>query len=396
MLIEINTIARWQHAQREASKQLAASKAAFTRDYPGCENAVMVKVGGGTSNTSSKYSRQGDETKTSSYALPPEMNELIDQNLSALGLAGLDEHTQMLSTMLGQNPESDIINKGTLTDLIERTPEDQEFHGEAVAQSKIDPYSSEYKDDTQAAYTERLNETLAGIDSNTMRTGTNHAALLKGQAVAEGERARGADLAQNRSVDSQAAQGSQNMLANIEQFLGAQALQAQQQLQMGKQGAQGNALQAGGQRTQRAQASGGALAQAARNRGVMSETMGSNLQGEGTQQTNSFNAGFDMCCFIFLESLNGVLPWYARKGRDEFQTPKGVKGYKWMANWLVPLMQTNRMIRQTTNWLMVKPILAYGAYHYRVTERPLARRLGWVCKPIFKTWLRVWACLGKD
>jgi len=78
----------------------------------------------------------------------------------------------------------------------------------------------------------------------------------------------------------------------------------------------------------------------------------------------SHNASGGLCCFIFLESYNGILPESVRVCRDYYynKEPQVAKGYKRMANWLVPLMQKHSTVRSLVNKVMVKPITQYGEW----------------------------------
>jgi hypothetical protein len=71
-----------------------------------------------------------------------------------------------------------------------------------------------------------------------------------------------------------------------------------------------------------------------------------------------------VCCFIFLEALNGELPWWVRELRDRYyeEFPRIAAGYRRMARWLVPLMRRSTWIHDLVNRWMVTPIVQYGGY----------------------------------
>ncbi len=96
------------------------------------------------------------------------------------------------------------------------------------------------------------------------------------------------------------------------------------------------------------------------------------------------------CCFIFLESNNGLLPWWVRKCRDAFYTPVRRKGYIRMSRWLVPLMERNTFIKQLVNDIMVSPMTAYGGWLYSVDGYSHGR----VYSGTTKFWFKVWDILG--
>lgn len=97
------------------------------------------------------------------------------------------------------------------------------------------------------------------------------------------------------------------------------------------------------------------------------------------------------CCFIFLESNNGTLPWWVRKCRDAFYTPTRRKGYVRMSAWLVPLMERSTFIKQLVNDIMVSPMTAYGGWLYSVDGYSHGR----VHSGVTKFWFKVWDILGK-
>jgi hypothetical protein len=122
-----------------------------------------------------------------------------------------------------------------------------------------------------------------------------------------------------------------------------------------------------------------------------------NLTGQGFQSTDThqINAGVS-CCFIFLEVLNGSLPECVELGRAQFITPRRRKGYKWMSEWLVPLMQKFAFVKWLMNELLVKPFIAIGEIHYAQewTNRPIAAFRWMLLRPYCQAWFWLWACLS--
>ena len=92
------------------------------------------------------------------------------------------------------------------------------------------------------------------------------------------------------------------------------------------------------------------------------------------------------CCFIFLEALNGKLPWFVRLERDYYyeQEPRIAKGYKKMARWLVPLMRKHSSINCLVNLLMVKPLTVVGGYDH------MTNNWGWLLRPVKHFWFNIW------
>jgi hypothetical protein len=118
------------------------------------------------------------------------------------------------------------------------------------------------------------------------------------------------------------------------------------------------------------------------------------IAGRGNQSGSASNWGVNVlggCCFVFLEALNGELPAYVRKGRDELVNPARRDGYTWVANRLVPLMRKSRVARWLTNTLMVRPFLAVGRWHYK---EPAARKSAVLLIPVCLAWFKTWDVIG--
>lgn len=99
------------------------------------------------------------------------------------------------------------------------------------------------------------------------------------------------------------------------------------------------------------------------------------------------------CCFIFLESYHGKLPWWVRFCRDYYyaRQPDVARGYKRMAKWLVPMMRRSRIVRGIVWRFMVKPITEYGGYLCNVP----GYKDGWRFEPFKNFWFWSWSKLGR-
>lgn len=110
------------------------------------------------------------------------------------------------------------------------------------------------------------------------------------------------------------------------------------------------------------------------------------------QTVGSMGSALGSCCFIMLEGHNGVLPWWVRSYRDlTYSTqPEIATGYKWMAKWLVPLMQKSELIKGLVNDTLVAPLTAYGGWFYNVPGYEHGK-----CYSGFKRfWFSVWKIAG--
>lgn len=131
---------------------------------------------------------------------------------------------------------------------------------------------------------------------------------------------------------------------------------------------------------------------------ILSSLMGGNSAALGvggslannTSPTSYMNSAASLigsvgsCCFIFMESYDGVLPASVRRYRDAYYHwhPTIALGYKRMARWLVPLMRKYNIVKKVVSLTMTKPLTKYS----------LGKRK---YKLVAHSWLRIWAMIGK-
>lgn len=131
------------------------------------------------------------------------------------------------------------------------------------------------------------------------------------------------------------------------------------------------------------------------NQGQLSQQPSSGGSGGGGGMGGIMSAlGPMACCFIFLESYNGTLPWWVRECRDEFAPESTSRriGYIRMSKWLVPAMRVSKVARFLTNILMVNPLTKWGGFYKGVK----GYENGWVYKPFVNAWFAMWYLLGKS
>lgn len=107
-------------------------------------------------------------------------------------------------------------------------------------------------------------------------------------------------------------------------------------------------------------------------------------QSTGQQKAAGSNVS---CCFIFLAGA-GQLSSSVRRYRDSHMTMRNRRGYYWLADRLVPLMERSRAIKYLVNLLMVRPMTYYGDYYYNKDP------IGFIFAPITQFWLIVFTFLG--
>ena len=96
-----------------------------------------------------------------------------------------------------------------------------------------------------------------------------------------------------------------------------------------------------------------------------------------------------ICCWNFL-AAHGSVPEEVRWYRDEHY-PKGCpvsKGYKWMSEFAVPLMEQYPKFAKFMDWVMARPMTKYAQWYYG------KNCYGWIFKPIAIFWTGLWGEWG--
>ena len=108
-------------------------------------------------------------------------------------------------------------------------------------------------------------------------------------------------------------------------------------------------------------------------------------------QQNAGVPGLPQCCFIFIQG-EGELTQIVRQYRDDHyrsETDPISAGYKWMARWLVPLMQRLSIIQEVVRVTMTQPLTEYARWFYGKRSFTLA---GWMSKLV---WPTLWKVIGR-
>ena len=95
------------------------------------------------------------------------------------------------------------------------------------------------------------------------------------------------------------------------------------------------------------------------------------------------------CCFTF--DAGGLLTENVRKYRDNHYdklTSPISFGYRWMSNWLVPLMKDHKSIWSLTRFLMLKPLACYADWYYGDNS------YGWLFYPQKVFFTNAWKVIG--
>lgn len=375
----------------EAARRIVAAEKAL---WPGCEGA-LGSGGGSRGSGSTAYSRTGTGTHEQYRTVPAYMRDLIMQN------------TQTATT----DPALAQAQKATFTSLMSKTPADVPgyskfqtvinqpstgFTGETALSTIAarSPYSGDFEQDTQAAYAQRAADAMAQVATgpDAVRGGVNRTSLLQGELADRLAAGRGMEVrqAQNQEVgDVLRAVTASNA---IQQGLRGESMQAANMLSS-LVGAQDERALAAGRAVDANKLNNlSLLGLAAGLEGTTVDKQTDNYSGMGDQSASQMQAGFNLCCFTFLEALNGELPWFVELARVEFWTPRRRNGYTWMSNWLVPAMRRSKVVRWLVNALMVRPLTKYGAWLYGEEK---AKAVWRAYSPVVTGWFTLWSLIGR-
>lgn len=188
-------------------------------------------------------------------------------------------------------------------------------------------------------------------------------------------------LPPNSTAQSIPDMSQQQAFFNPLQLVGGQMAQQQVGNPMLQQG-----LQAGNPKQQQA----GPLTQNF-NQGVADSALGTSAAGAATGAGSSAGGALaGLCCWIMVYGNGGYLPWFVKPLRDIAyeEEPLVAKGYKSMANWLVPLMMLSGWIEQLVKCFMIQPLTEHCGYIMSVKG----------CRPRTNYqffWFGVWRFVGK-
>lgn len=349
--------------------------------------------GMGGSDTDSSYSRDGKGTKTASHVIPAGINDLITQN--AAGAAPdptmVGKQNAEYSRVLGLI-KNDIPGYGNFTTLANQSTTEYPGRTQLTTTAARDPFSSNFESATNNSYKQRAADALAQMASgpDAVRGGASQTGIASAVLAERLAKERGYEVRNAQQQDQAISSDAIKTMNQVELAKSQQGLQAASTL--GGLSSQQDAL-----KLQAAKSvdiaklnNMGLLQLAAGLQGSTDETQEDHFYGKGNQVGSNWSTGIQ-CCFIFLECLNGKLPWYIDLARNDYRTGSRRTGYVWMSDWLVPLMQRHARIKRFVNFVLIKPFLGYGACLYKDKER---RWTGWLAAPYCELWLGIWGTLG--
>ncbi len=351
------------------------------------------------SKANSNFTRRGVTAQQKDYQLPGDLAALVRGAFGATPVSAASGQTELnfLTGLMGRN-NTQVPGQGILETIQGLDPTDFSGASPLAGIMARNPYSTDYESAMQDLFQRQH-------------------AQMKARAISGPQNVRGAQDRQGLElgeIDSQQAmnqfreiRGQQDKEAGVVQ----QAVQIYNAIESMRRGnqmqAQGQQVQSEHSQTQESLGASNALqgrnaantanlALAGELLGKPKQTTSESIRGFGNQTgaSTQWGATTNPCCFIFLEALNGELPSYVRKGRDEFQTPARKKGYVWMASWLVPLMQKSKTCRWVVNWTMIKPFLVVGKGHKEQNPFSLKEVKTYVLVPICLGWFATWSLIG--
>jgi len=378
---------RWELAS-QAAKLLVSSYR-----LPGGAVLYAFDFGASTTDSNTRFRRSGTSESQKSYSLPA----------SILSLVSGAPLTSATSTDLGGAESSAILellmraitDLPGLTALVEAEGIDPTVYSGVSALNNMslrNPYSQDYENAIGSLYDRQFEKARAMAQSGpaNVRGGQARQGFEMGEIGAQIGMNKFKDIREQQDREAGVVQNSINIMNTIENMRRGSRMQAQGQHVAGQSARVQEQLGATDSLSRRRASHLGELQLAGELLGSPKTTTTDNLQGRGSQNSTSLSFGTGLqqpCCFIFLEALNGVLPEYVRRGRDEHNTPNRRAGYVWMSTWLVPLMKRHSFVKHLVNKLIVRPFLKHGAWVY---DKKGHRFWG----PYCWMWFYIWSFLG--
>jgi len=340
----------WKDFLETAEYVVAVTKA----EYPGGEG-VMCGGGGGSSGG---FSRTGTGLHERYMTIPSGLNDLVTQNAQN---AGTDPALSALQSTLFSNlmtaaPETQP-GYSNLLSLSGTDPTSYDGKSSLASVARRDPYGGSFEADTEAAYRKRAGDAMAMAETGpqAVRGGGARSGIAQGVMSERLAQGRGAEVRQAQQQDVGNVMNASMGMAGVEGQRTNNVLQAISGI-LGITDSVGNRGLAAGKQLDFNKLNNLQLLQLASTlQGQTNDKQTDNFSGSGDQ--SGWQGGIS-CCFIFLQALNGRLPWYINLARRDFYTPVRRKGYKWMSTWLVPAMKRFALVQRVVNFVLIKPFNA--------------------------------------
>jgi hypothetical protein len=354
-----------------------------------------MSAGGSSGQGDTKFSRSGTVNTSSWRDLTNEQNGLFDNAFGNVTDGGTNSTIGPMLTNRIQRGWGDVPYSGAVCDIVKSNMSGNQIPGQASleAQSKVNPYSSQYADNSYARYADEVHKVLGQSRSGPAvnRGGTAAQGFMMSDAVNQMALNREDVLTKNRQADASIQQGASNQMGQLRGRMDSTALQGAGTGFGGFFNLLSDQQSAGSLASERAKIYSDLVPTFTSLASRMNGTENNNLSGRGAQTSSSMGAGINLCCFIFLEAYNGKLPESVRRYRDMAAPENSArrKGYISMSKWLVPMMRVSRVSRTLANHLLVKPLTRYGEWFYG------KNKTGWVFWPVKQLWFKIWELTGK-
>lgn len=349
-----------------------------------------MSAGGSTSSTDTSFTRKGS-VKTDSWRDVTEGQwGLMNKALGSTAPQGDNDAVPgvLMNKMQRRTDQYPYIDQ--LQNVINHNQPNAVAYGNNSLQSQaaVDPYSGSYETNSFGKYADEVRRAMGSARSGPAATrgGTAAQGFMMSDAVNQLGLNRAQVLAQNRQTDAGIQQSAASQLASQH---GQRSQTSTQAMSVGSGNFynllndQQNAAQLS---SERAKMFSDLVPTVVSLTSKMRGKEENNLYGKGSQSASALSAGFNLCCFIFLEAYNGELPESVRRYRDMAAPESSARreGYISMSRWLVPAMRVSQMARTLTNCLLVKPLTQYGEWYYG------KNKTGWVFWPVKQVWFKIW------
>lgn len=380
------------------SKVLAHSAVYEANQEFGGVKAVGFDFGGSSNSSNQRFQRKGTTSQNRSTTVPSFLSDILTNNIqsSDVGPTMAANQNNFLNGLLTRD-NTQVPGLTQLMSLMSIDPTSYDGKGTLQNLANVDTTGANYAANTEARYQDAVSTGLAQVRSgpDSVRGGQNRVGLAQGEAIDRMALNRTDEIRRAQLQDASLATNAAQIMAAIE--AGRRATIAGAQDQWVKQFLGGNeqGIEAARSVDARRGINTGNTALASKIMGVDNQTVNEDLTGKGTQAGSASNWGVNVlgnCCFIFLEGLNGQLPWYVRRGRDVFQTPTRRVGYVRMSRWLVPLMAKHKIVKFAVNLILIKPFLKLGAWFF---DDESAKSRWRFYRPYCEAWFKVWDFLGR-
>jgi len=355
---------------------------------------IGISAGGGVSNTDTSFNRKGTSTSSQSHVVPAGLAALLTSlaNSSSVPTASTNLQYSALNEILSRK-KTDIPHAGVMDSHATMDP--TKFTGSSALASLagVDPMSKDFEASTTDAYKRRVGEAMSTMQSGpgAVRGGTERVPLAQGQAAVSMAEGRGGEVRRAQQEQAGTTISAAGATNSVEAARRQQSSLAQNQLYSQMAAIFQQKLQAAGGVDSGRASSSTALGQATNWLSGGQSSTSDDLSGKGSQGSSHFGGEIGTnCCFIFLQALNGILPWYIDLARRDYYTPERRAGYKWMASWLVPRMAKSTVWSNIVNRVIIKPFLTYGSWLYGAGSKT-----GWMWAPYCHGWLTLWGGMGK-